>query len=46
MAYDPRYGEFVRELLAELGELRIRPMFGGDTPAFLARPTAPRPEED
>jgi DNA transformation protein len=29
MAWDRRYGEFVRELLAELGELRIRPMFGG-----------------
>ncbi len=29
MAYDRRSGEFVRELLADLGELRIRPMFGG-----------------
>src|SRR4051794_21307409 len=29
MAYDKRYGEFVRELLEELGEIRIRPMFGG-----------------
>jgi DNA transformation protein and related proteins len=29
MAYDARTGEFVRELLAGLGEVRIRPMFGG-----------------
>ena len=29
MAYDRRTGEFVRELLQDLGELRIRPMFGG-----------------
>ena len=29
MAYDRRYAEFVRELLADLGELSIRPMFGG-----------------
>jgi DNA transformation protein len=28
MAYDPRTGEFVRELLVGLGEIRIRPMFG------------------
>ena len=28
MAYDARTGEFVRELLADLGEIRIRPMFG------------------
>ena len=28
MAYDPRTGEFVRELLAGLGEIRIRRMFG------------------
>ena len=29
MAYDPRTGDFVRELLQGLGEIRIRPMFGG-----------------
>ncbi len=28
MAYDPRTGEFVRELLEGLGEIRIRRMFG------------------
>jgi DNA transformation protein and related proteins len=29
VAYDKRYGEFVRELLEDLGEIRLRPMFGG-----------------
>ncbi len=29
MAYDSRTGEFVRELLAGLGEVRIQRMFGG-----------------
>ena len=29
MAYDKRYGEFVRELLEDLGDIRLRPMFGG-----------------
>jgi len=29
LAWDRRYGEFVQELLADLGEVRIRPMFGG-----------------
>lgn len=28
MAYDRRYGEHVRELLQDMGEIRIRPMFG------------------
>ena len=28
MAYDRRYGDYVRELLDGLGEIRIRPMFG------------------
>jgi DNA transformation protein len=29
VAYDKRHGEFVRELLEQLGDIRIRPMFGG-----------------
>jgi DNA transformation protein len=28
VAYDRRFGEYVRDLLQDLGEIRIRPMFG------------------